>query len=203
VRDDRLRWNARYAAREQPDFAAHPLAVTALGHPDLPSGPVLELACGPSGSALLIAAAGRSVTAVDVSDVGLGQLAAEAARRGLTDLVALVNADLDTWADLDTGHPLAGGYALVLCTGFWSRDVFTFAAGLVAPGGLIAWEALTEAARRANPSLPPAWCLRAGEPGGLLPPGFTVLVQRDRDDGGKRQLLAAAPPARSGAGGLR
>ena len=53
-----------------------------------PRGPVLELASGPSGSALAAAAAGRNVTAVDVSDVALDMLAAEAQRRGvLGDLI--------------------------------------------------------------------------------------------------------------------
>ena len=88
---DRLRWNARYAAREA-TFTPHPLAVAALALPlpdlplpdlalpdrALPGLPVLELASGPSGSALLAAELGHRVTAVDVSDVGLDQLADEA-----------------------------------------------------------------------------------------------------------------------------
>ena len=46
---------------------------------DLPDGPVADLACGASGTALLAAAHGRRVTAVDVSEVALGMLGAEAA----------------------------------------------------------------------------------------------------------------------------
>ena len=49
---DRLRWNARYAAGDAGSFAPHPLAVRALAL-QVPTGPVLELACGPSGSARL------------------------------------------------------------------------------------------------------------------------------------------------------
>src|SRR5579859_1273809 len=150
MRADRLRWNARYAGRERPDFAPHPLAVALLGEGarparrrgaaprrpagpgvtgplpvlelGVPAGPVLELACGASGSAMLAAAAGRQVIAVDVSDVALGLLAAQARRRGLAGLISLVHADLDTW------RPVPAGYALVLCTGFWARDVFAAAA---------------------------------------------------------------------------
>ena len=77
---DRLRWNARYAAGDPASFTPHPLAVRALAL-ELPPGPVLELACGPSGSALLAAEAGRAVTAVDVSEIGLGLLDAEAGAR--------------------------------------------------------------------------------------------------------------------------
>jgi hypothetical protein len=52
---DRLRWNARYRGNFVPSFRPHPLAERALAL-GLPAGPVLDLACGPSGSALLLAA---------------------------------------------------------------------------------------------------------------------------------------------------
>jgi SAM-dependent methyltransferase len=182
---DRLRWNARYAAAERASFAPHPLAVRALAL-DLPSGPVLELACGPSGSALLAAEAGRAVTAVDVSEVGLGLLDAEARRRGLGQLITLVQADLTSW------RPPGGRYALVLCTGYWDRGVFAAGAAAVAPGGLLGWEAFTAAARQGRPGLRAQWCLAPGEPAVLLPAGFEVLSQEDIDsaNGARRRLLA-------------
>jgi len=172
---DRLRWNSRYGAGFVPSFAAHPLAVRALAM-ELPAGPVLDLASGPSGSALAAAAMGRTVTAVDCSDVALGLLAAEAGRRGLAELITLVHADLTAW------RPERGRYALVLCTGYWDRAAFAGAAEAVACGGLLAWEAFTVAARRARPGMPAAWCLGPGEPAALLPPGFAVLDQRDQPD---------------------
>src|SRR5262249_59346361 len=79
---DRQRWNARYADGPAAPFAPHPLAVRALAVPP-PGGPVADLACGPSGAALLAAAAGRQVTAVDISDVALGLLGEESRPRGL------------------------------------------------------------------------------------------------------------------------
>jgi SAM-dependent methyltransferase len=187
---DQDRWNARYGGDFRPSFAPHPLAERALSLPP-PEGPVADLGCGPSGSALLAAAAGRQVTAVDVSDVALGMLAGEAGRRGLTGLISLVHADLAAW------HPAPDGYALVLCTGYWDRDVFAAAAAAVAAGGVLAWEAFTGDARRVRPRLPAAWCLRPGEPAALLPSGFGVLDQHDLPDderGTKRRLLARASP---------
>jgi SAM-dependent methyltransferase len=217
---DRRRWNARYDGRP-PSFEAHELAVACGLIPPagpvpagpvpagpvpagpVPAGPVLELACGPSGSALAAAAAGRQVTAVDVSDVALRLLRAEAERRGLGHLIETVHADLETW------RPAAGTYALVLCTGYWDREAFGRAAAAVAPGGVadggvaahsvaansvaansvaansvaaggvLAWQALTAAARVARPGLPAAWCLGPGEPAVLLPDGFTVIEQAD------------------------
>jgi SAM-dependent methyltransferase len=183
---DRLRWNARYTGGFQPSFAAHPLAARALGM-DLPHGPVADLACGPSGSALLAAAGGRRVAAVDVSEAALGLLRGEARRRGLEHLISFVHADLEAW------RPEPSAYALVLCTGFWSAPVFAAAAGGVAPGGVIAWEAFTAEARRSRPSLPAQWCLAPGEPASLLPAGFALLAQSDTPSRERRQMLARRP----------
>ena len=186
---DRIRWNAKWAAGPAPSFTPHPLAVRALAL-DLPEGPVADLACGPSGAVLLAAAQGRQVTAVDVSEVALGLLGEEARRRGLSQLVTLVHADLAAWS------PEPGRYALVLGTGFWLSAVFAAAAAAVADGGLLAWAALTAEARRAHPELPPQWCLAPGEPASLLPAGFTLIDQSDVPGRARRQMLARRRAAR-------
>jgi len=182
---DRLRWNARYGGGFVPSFTPHPLAVRALALA-LPPGAVLELACGPSGSALAAAEAGRPVTAVDAADVALGLLAAEASRRGLGGLIELVHADLATW------RPEPDRYALVLCTGYWDRAAFVAAAQATKPGGALAWEAFTAAARLDRPQLPAEWCLGPGEPATLLPAGYDVLMiePTDQERGRKWQFLA-------------
>ncbi|WP_395105812.1 methyltransferase domain-containing protein [Actinomadura sp. SCN-SB] len=177
---DRLRWNAKYEAGAS--FTAHPLAERALALPP-PDGPMLDLASGPSGGALLAAASGRPVTAVDVSEVALDLLAREAEARGLRHLITLVHADLGTWT------PPRAAFALVLCTGFWDRAVFGPAVGAVAPGGVLAWEAFTREALRDRPHLPAEWCLGEDEPASLLPDTFTVLLQEDVPHG-KRRMLA-------------
>jgi SAM-dependent methyltransferase len=183
---DRLRWNAKYADGFVPSFTPHPLAVRALAM-DLPYGPVADLACGASGAALLAAASGRQVTAVDISELALAMLGDEAHRRGVDHLITLVHADLAAW------QPRPRSHALVLCTGFWSRDVFGAAVEAVTAGGLLAWEAFTAEARRTRPDLPQDWCLGPGEPASLLPAGFTVLEQSDvagRTGTTRRQMLA-------------
>jgi hypothetical protein len=183
---DQVRWNARYRTGSTPSFTAHPLAVAALAL-DLPDGPVADLACGPSGGALLAAAQGRPVTAVDVSEVALGLLAEEARRRRLDHLITLVHADLRVW------HPERDRYALMLATGFWDPAVFAAAVPGLAPRAVLGWEAFTTAARQARPTLPAAWCLSPGEPAALLPDGVTVLSQEDSPGAGRgtrRRLLA-------------
>lgn len=186
---DRQRWNARYAVPRDLSFRPPGLATQVL-RLDLPDGPVADLACGLSGTALLAAAAGRRVTAVDVSDVALDRLGGEARRRGLAGLITLVHADLAQW------RPDPAGFAAVVCTGFWDRAVFAVAATAVSaapPGGVLGWEAFTDQARQARPRLPAAWCLGPGEPAALLPPGFEVISQAEQPDvghGDRRRLLA-------------
>ena len=180
---DRERWNARYSDDFVPSFEPHPLAVRAV-ELGLGDGPVADLACGASGSALYIAASGHSVVAVDVSEVALGMLAAQARRLGLQPLITVVQADLSAWR-----RESGPGFALVLCTGFWDAGVFSAAATAVAAGGLIAWEAFTEQARQTRTELPLEWCLRDGEPASLLPADFTVIEQHDVA-GSRRRLLA-------------
>ena len=185
---DRIKWNAKYASGFVPSFRPNPLAARALALV-LPDGPVADLACGPSGAALLAAEQGRRVTAVDVSEVALGLLGAEAGRRGLGHLITLVHADLSGWAPEPRSH------ALVLATGFWDAAVFATAAAAVADGGLLAWEALTAEARRTRSDLPPEWCLQPGEPASLLPPGF-ALWTRARCPAATADVDASPPSSR-------
>ena len=184
---DQIKWNAKYASGFVPSFRPNPLAPRALAL-GLPEGPVADLACGPSGAALLAAEQGRRVTAVDVSEVALGLLGEEARRRGLDHLITLVHADLSAWT------PEPRSYALVLATGFWLPAVFAAAAAAVADGGLLAWEAYTDDARRTRPGLPPEWCLAPGEPASLLPPEFSVLDQSEIPGRDRRRLLARRTP---------
>ncbi len=164
---DRDRWNARYAGGFVPSFAPHPLAVRALSM-DLPDGPVADLACGASGTALLAAAHGRRVTAVDVADVALGMLGDEAKRRGLDRLITLVHADLAEW------RPGPASYALVIGTGFWDAAVFATAARC---GGTRRAAGLAGLYRRgpagapqpAAAVVPGGWRARLAPPGGLHP----------------------------------
>ncbi|MBI3183263.1 MAG: class I SAM-dependent methyltransferase [Myxococcales bacterium] len=182
---DRVKWNERYSAA-RPGFEPHPLVEQAL-EAGLPEGPVLELACGASGSALALAESGRDVVALDVSDVALGLLEAEARRRGLPRITL-------RQVDLRAMEPdaLGGGFALVLCTRYWEPSVFSAASTAVAPGGILAWEAFTPEQLRRRPDFREEWCVRPGEPASLLPPGWGVLSQRDLDDGRSfvRRLLA-------------
>ena len=180
---DRIRWNAKYGTGFAPSFRPHPLAVRALAL-DLPDGPVADLACGPSGAALMAAEQGRRVTAVDVSEVALGLLGAEAGRRGLGHLITLVHADLSAWV------PEPRSYALVLAIGFWDAAVFRRRPPRWRTAACWPGRPFTADARRTHPALPPEFCVAPGEPASLLPPGFTVLDQSEVPGRNRRRMLA-------------
>ncbi|WP_201776667.1 class I SAM-dependent methyltransferase [Allosalinactinospora lopnorensis] len=186
---DRLRWNARYRS-EGPIFAPHPLVAAAFAA-GLPAGPVLELACGRSGSALELAAAGRAVIAVDVSDLALAQLEEEAERRGLGERVDCVSADVPSY------DPGGERFALVLASLYWDPDAFRSACRAVLPGGLLGWEALALPEGAAGEHRP--WHVAHGELGTRLPPGFDVLAEEAVSSGRRRStrvLARRAPIAR-------
>lgn len=168
---DRLRWNARYETSPA-DFASHPFAAEALSA-EVPEGRVLELACGRSGTALALAMAGRCVVAVDVSDVALAQLAAEASRRRLADRVECVLADAGVYT------PEPGGFAAVMATRYWDPEVFAGACRAVAPGGLLLWEALADVDGG-------RWHVEHGELSARLPAGFEVLREETHQAGTHR-----------------
>ena len=195
---DRQRWNARYGGGFAPSFRAHRLAELALSLP-LPAGPVLDLASGPSGTILLAAAGGRPSVAVDISEAALRLLRSEAVTRRLSRLIATVQADLGSW------RPRAMSCALVLCTGYWDRDLFPGAAIAVRSGGLLGWEAFTTDALRVRPRLPAEWCLLPGEPASLLPGDYEILSQQDLSDdrGGQRRRMLARRRVRAGDLSLR
>lgn len=179
---DRARWNERYRMRT-PSFASHPLLglARAAGTPD---GPMLELACGPSGSALEALAEGRAVTAVDVSDVALHLLTEEAHRRGLTARLTCVRADAAAWASEEAPRR---GYALVLATLFWDAAACTAATRLVAPGGLLGWEAL----RRPADAAPHPYRVPHGTVASFLPEGYVLLDEHASET--TTRVLARAP----------
>jgi hypothetical protein len=169
---DRLRWNERYQSRSARLFQARELGTRALAC-GVPSGRVVELAGGLSGTALMLAGQGRDVSVLDVSDAALGMLREEAARLGLLERLELVHMDLAGW------RPAPRSVAMVIATMYWDSDVFRTACDAVAAGGLLAWEALSgpgeAASERGRERHASDWWLRDGEPESHLDPGMRVL----------------------------
>ncbi|MEV6712893.1 class I SAM-dependent methyltransferase [Lentzea sp. NPDC051208] len=178
---DRHKWNEKHRAAA-PSYEPHPLVGQSITA-GLDSGPVLELACGISGSALYLAGLGFDVTVVDVSDIALLRLMAEARRRGIEQRITPVFEDLTTFT------PPVDAFSLVLCTCYWNSDLFARACAAVAVGdGLLAWEAVSDAEHGFRRS----WCVGPGEPAALLPNGYVVVQEEDVPSGkhDSRRVLA-------------
>ena len=178
---DRIKWNAKYASGFVPSFRPNPLAARALALV-LPDGPVADLACGPSGSALLAAEQGHRVTAVDVSEVALGLLDAEARRRGLGHLITLVHADLSGWAPEPRSHALARVTGAVNGDHIYSagRETSRRAArhdGRRRGGGHTRWSwPPASGTRPCSPPRPQRWRTAACWPGRLSPPRLAARI---------------------------
>lgn len=181
---DYLRWNKKYLQQNQPQFKTHPLISEIIATDlcaSLPAGPVLELAAGLSGSILELAKRKCDVWAVDISDVALNLLTKEAHQRNLP--LKIVHADLEHWLAPEQ-------FALIYAIRFWHKETFINSCKAVLPGGLIAWEALTEKERLFRPTFSQAWCLLENEPAKFLPEDFVLLKQEDEQSGRTRRLIA-------------
>ena len=109
----RERWNSRYRAGwDQPVPPPDP-GLIQLVRNQAP-GQALELACGLGQNAIWLASQGWTVTAVDLSDIGLGRAQEQAAAAHLQ--VDWIQADLDHWQPPDNLQ-----YDLILVQRFLDR----------------------------------------------------------------------------------
>lgn len=184
---DRMKWNERFRSEVHLRSLDPSLLLASVQAAGLPDGPVVELACGVSGNALALAESGRDVLAVDVSDVALERLAAEAEARGLSERITCIQADLPLWRPPDGKR-----FALVLCVMYWDAEVFDYACAAVKSGGIVAWQAFSMDQVRYRPSIRPGICLQKGEPASRFLSDFTVIEEEDDDDGHRavRRMVA-------------
>jgi len=142
----------------------------------------LDVACGRGRHALMLAAAGFPVRAVD-RDAGLVEaLSATAQRLGLPLRAAVLDLETGT-ADLGTE-----AYDLVLVFNYLHRPLFPALLRALAPGGLLLYETFTiEQARRGKPTNPD-FLLKAGELRERVAP---LVVLREREGEFEGRMVAA------------
>jgi rhodanese-related sulfurtransferase len=168
-------------------------------------GRVLDVACGAGRHALLLAAAGFDVTAIDRDAAVLDRLRLQSERLGLqlrTEVIDLERGD----GDPRSGEHEAAGeaaeaaeaevlapdtYDLVLVTRYLHRPLFPSLIRSLAPGGTLIYETfLEQQAERGHPKNP-AFLLKPGELPTLVAP-LTILRQREGDyDGALVASIAA------------
>ncbi len=125
-------WNDRYG--EGSIFGAEPNVFVAEHLAGLPPGRVLDLACGQGRNAVWLALQGHAVTAVDLSDVAIGQAVERADAAGVE--IQFVVADVMDW------DPDPAAFDVVLLSYLQLEEgrrvvAHRKAAEAVAPGGTV------------------------------------------------------------------
>ncbi|MGE0041448.1 MAG: methyltransferase domain-containing protein, partial [Vicinamibacterales bacterium] len=158
-----------------------------LEHANLltPRGRVLDVAAGRGRHALLLAAAGFAVTAVDRDPRALAFIRDTASRLDLA--VETVERDLEA-GDVDLGD---AAYDVVLVCHYLHRPLFPALVRAVAPGGVLVYETFTLAqASRGRPTNPD-YLLRPGELPTLAAPLEIVREREGEIDGAVKAAVVA------------
>ena len=138
------RWDARYAAAEEPLFGSEPNEYLRMvvARSDFRARSALCLADGNGRNAAWLAGQGMTVTALDVSAVATEKALNLDRVRGVT--VERLTADLDTWsAAPDRSWEMVSLLYLQAASGTRLRALEQ-AAGLLAPGGWLVVEAFSK-----------------------------------------------------------
>ncbi len=192
-------WDAKYRlATEAPP--SEPASIVRELLPLLPAGPALDVACGTGRHALLLAARGQHVTAVDFSGVALDILEVRAHRvdapvrrskslyaskRPVHGGIELVQADLER-----TTLP-ENCYDLILCIQYLQRSLFPQMARALRPDGVLLVETYTRA-QLEFPGGPrnPAYLLETGELREAFPELCVLFYRELRAGQGIASLVA-------------
>ncbi len=181
-------WDAKHKlAAEAPP--AEPASIVCELLPLLPTGPALDIACGTGRHALLLAARGQHVTALDFSSVALDILKARAhklhvpvrqsksthpaPKKHLHGGLELIQANLEHI------HLPECCYDLILCVQYLQRSLFPKMTRALRPNGVLLMETFTRAQLEfAGGPRNPAYLLETGELRDAFP-GLRVLFYRE------------------------
>ena len=145
-------WDARHRETAQ-NALAEPASIVSEWLPLLPLGPVLDLACGIGRHALLLAARGQSVTAVDWSGTALDILENRARRAKFhvtrVDAAAIGESRARgirlVQANLEELRLPEAAFSLILCLQYLQRSLSPQMARALRPGGMLLFETFTRA----------------------------------------------------------
>jgi tellurite methyltransferase len=192
-------WDAKHRlAAEAP--RSEPASIVRELLPLLPAGPALDIACGTGRHALLLAARGQHVTAVDLSSVALDVLEARArsmharVRRSESFRVAgrPLHGGLELMqADLERTELPERCYDLIVCVQFLQRALFRQMVRALRPNGVLLFETFTRAQLEfAGGPRNPAYLLETGELREAFPELCVLFYRELRAGQGIASLLA-------------
>jgi SAM-dependent methyltransferase len=176
---DRRRWEAKHRDAE---FLGAPSPFLEGVLPFLPRGRALDVASGIGTNALLLAAEGFQVEALDWSVEGLRKLLAAARLRGVD--VRAVACDV-------TRVPLPRArYALVVSVRFLDRTLWPSLVAALKPGGALLIETYTRRYLERRPDFPIELCLEEGELLSAFAASLRVALYRELPAESTAALLA-------------
>ncbi|HMI51393.1 MAG TPA: class I SAM-dependent methyltransferase [Candidatus Saccharimonadales bacterium] len=195
-------WDERHRAIAA-DAPAEPATILRELLPILPSGPVLDLACGTGRHALLMAANHHVVSAVDFSGVALDLLQQRALLRNLStsrvcNFPALgaprTERILTLQANLEQIELPQDYFAVVVCIQYLQRSLFSEIQKTLKPGGILVFETFTRAQLELEGGPKnPAYLLETGELRTAFPALGTVFYRELRAEQAIASLVAQKP----------
>lgn len=182
-------WDAKYKLAAETPLPAEPASIVCELLPLLPVGPALDIACGTGRHAILLAARGQHVTAVDFSGVALDTLKARA--QGMHVPVQQTKSFLPTpkrhlrgrlelmQADLEHVHLPECCFDLIVCIQYLQRSLFSQMTRALRPNGVLLMETFTSAQLEfSGGPRNPAYLLETGELRDAFP-DLRVLFYRE------------------------
>ena len=156
MEEDRIKWNRRFGSedtylgeRPSPFLSQEIERIRRL----VPGKRALDVACGEGRNSIFLAQQGFLVTALDISDVGLGKAALRAAEAGVA--VDFQQLDLD-------GYRFTEQFDLIVNFNFLLLGLIPGAVQALSPGGLLIIDTIMESPELMA-SHNPAYLLRRGE----------------------------------------
>jgi SAM-dependent methyltransferase len=148
LRDDRGKWDRRYAELETPTARPDPHPMALAWRHLFRGGPMLDAACGLGRGIASGLGAFQPVFAVDVSEVGLRR--AQDLWRGVPGIRWIV-------ADIKTLPWPERRFGLICAFGFTDMTFFRAVPRLLRPGGLFLYEGFSARQLELKPDLNPEW----------------------------------------------
>ncbi len=156
MKTDRIKWNQRYDAegmylgqRPSPFLSREMERILRLA----PGKRALDIACGEGRNSIFLAQQGFLVTALDISEVGLGKAAKWAEQEGLQ--VDFQQVDLE-------GYRITERFDLIINFNFLLRELIPEELRALSPGGLLIIDTIMESPQPCA-AHNPAYLLQAGE----------------------------------------
>jgi len=179
---DQASWEARYRGSTALwSGRVNPSLVDEVA--GLPPGRALDVGCGEGGDALWLAGHGWQVTGLDWSRVALDRAAEHAAAAGVSDRIAWVQGDVESWP------PERGRYDLVTAhflhpTAAQRGPLLARLAAAVAPAGTLLWVGHPYDAERAAVWGADRYATAQEVAADLDPTAWEVLVAAERPRAG-------------------